>query len=187
MGSQWKCFKWGSVRKTCRIRSIPPPDEEPKNGAAPRSHFIFSLHWKTDLPFVSQEILFFFLPAAVFETRTTATFPVLGPDIAVRQPGRRPAEAETQTIVALIIWMSYLSCICSRLHFKAPLGRDIVRPPSASSHRARGHIHESKRINRAGARVLPPSSLPIKKKRKTRRPWGLSINREQSQWPFCLC
>lgn len=52
---------------------------------------------------------FFFLPATVFETRTTATFPVLGPDIAVRQPGRRPAEAETETIVALI--MNVLSLV----------------------------------------------------------------------------
>lgn len=186
MGSQWKCFKWGSVRKTCRIRSIPPPMRNLRMGLhhVPISFSVFI--GKRICPLCHKK-LFFFLPAAVFETRTTATFPVLGPDIAVRQPGRRPAEAETQTIVALIIWMSYLSCICSRLHFKALLWRDIVRPPSASSHRARGHIHESKRINRAGARVLPPSSLPIKKKRKTRRPWGLSINREQSQWPFCLC
>lgn len=135
------------------------PDEKLKNVAAPRSHFIISLHSKTDLPFVSQEIIFF-LPTAVFETRTAATFPVLGPDIAVRQPGRRPAEAETQTIVGLI--MNVLSLV--HLHFKAPLWRDSSPTERVFPPCTRGHIHRSKRINRAGARMLPPSSLPIQKK-----------------------
>lgn len=145
--------------------------------------FIF----QPELPFVSNDyfcLLFYF---SCLLKSTTVTSPCLNHDIAARLLGEtatRPQRRKLRRRLLLrSLYISYLWCVCSRLHFKSK----IIPPPSASCRPARGQIHKSKRINRPGERVLPPSPLRKEKKRKTWRPWGLSINREQSQWPFCLC
>lgn len=65
-GQPVKMFQMGQRPQNLQNPIDSPPDEKPKNGAAPRSHFIFSLHWKTDLPFVSQEIIIFFFTSRSF-------------------------------------------------------------------------------------------------------------------------
>lgn len=181
MRSQWKCFKRGSVRKTCRIRSIPPPEEKLKNVAAPRSHFIISLHSKTDLPFVSQEIIFFDQLQFLKHARPLHFLSWALISLSDSQDGD-PQKLRHKLLLGSL-WMSYLWCICT---LKRCSG-EIVPPPSASSHRARAATSTSRNESTGPVReCYLPHPSPFKK-RKTWRPWGLSINQEQSQWPFCLC
>lgn len=78
---------------------------------------------------------------------TTATFPSQSPEIVVRHPG----QTETETIVALV------RNVLSVAHLlKVALEGEIVSSPNASTHRAHSCLHKSKRINRAGERVIPP-------------------------------